>query len=319
MKRWCPPFGFHTRSFTNRFVCNFLSSSAGFNLCSCFFPAHPCLLLSLPTFSGPSIPRPRAASFPLSDLRCFRSLSVASVLGSDYSASALPFSSLHASASQLLPRCSFGPFVPQVLPLLSRLVSHPFLPAPLTQLCCSFPFALPCFAPTAVPQVLASAFSASRPLPFVCFRSASSYSALCSSFQFFPLPPHSGFPGAQFRSRFPVLLRSLRLISHASFRALSVPPCFLSSASGFPSQLLSFLALPFRFFPHSPRASSFGAPALLSSRRSPLPSTLVSHGFCPIPLTRFSASFSFVLPGSSPAADFPVLALLSASSRPLLP
>ena len=42
MKRWCPPFGFHSRSFTNRFVCNFLSSSAGFNLCSCFFPAHPC-------------------------------------------------------------------------------------------------------------------------------------------------------------------------------------------------------------------------------------------------------------------------------------
>ena len=64
--------------------------------------------------------------------------------------------SLHASASQLLPRCSFGPFVPQVLPLLSRLLSHPFLPVPLTQLPCSFPFALPCFAPTAVPQVLAS-------------------------------------------------------------------------------------------------------------------------------------------------------------------
>ena len=37
MKRWCRPFGFHTRSFTNRFVCNFLSSSAGFILCSCFF------------------------------------------------------------------------------------------------------------------------------------------------------------------------------------------------------------------------------------------------------------------------------------------
>ena len=96
-----------------------------------------------------------SASLPLSDPRCFRFLSVASVLGSDYSASALPFSSLHASASQLLPRCSFGPFVPPVFPLLSRLVSHPFLPDPLTQLRCMFPFALPRFATTAVPRVLA--------------------------------------------------------------------------------------------------------------------------------------------------------------------
>ena len=39
------------------YLCNFLSSSAGFNPCSCFFPAHPCLPLSFPTFSGPSIPR----------------------------------------------------------------------------------------------------------------------------------------------------------------------------------------------------------------------------------------------------------------------
>ena len=37
IKRWFWPFGLHTRSLTNRFVCNFLSSSAGFNLCSCFF------------------------------------------------------------------------------------------------------------------------------------------------------------------------------------------------------------------------------------------------------------------------------------------
>ena len=36
MKRWFQPFGLHTRSFTNSFVCNFLSSSAGINLCSCF-------------------------------------------------------------------------------------------------------------------------------------------------------------------------------------------------------------------------------------------------------------------------------------------
>ena len=34
------------------FVCNFLSSSVGFNLCSCFFPTHPCLPLSFPTSLG---------------------------------------------------------------------------------------------------------------------------------------------------------------------------------------------------------------------------------------------------------------------------
>ena len=57
--------------------------------------AHPCLPLSLPAFSGPSVPRLITASLPLSDPRCFRFLSSASVLGSDYSASvsSFPFSS----------------------------------------------------------------------------------------------------------------------------------------------------------------------------------------------------------------------------------
>ena len=36
MKRWFRPFDLHARSFTNSFVCNFLSSSAGINLCRCF-------------------------------------------------------------------------------------------------------------------------------------------------------------------------------------------------------------------------------------------------------------------------------------------
>ena len=39
-------------------------------------------------------------------------------------------------------------------PLPYRLVSRSVHPVPLIQLPCSFPFALPCFAPTAVPQVL---------------------------------------------------------------------------------------------------------------------------------------------------------------------
>ena len=62
----------------------------------------------------------------------------------------LPFSSLHASASQGLPRCSFASFVAPVFPLPFGLISHPFRSIPLTQLRCMFPFALPCFAPTAV-------------------------------------------------------------------------------------------------------------------------------------------------------------------------
>ena len=37
IKRWFPSCDFHTLCLTNRFVCNFLSSSASFNLCSCFF------------------------------------------------------------------------------------------------------------------------------------------------------------------------------------------------------------------------------------------------------------------------------------------
>jgi len=55
MKRWCQPFSLHTRSSTNSFVCNFLSSSAGFNLCSCFFRLTLAFWLSLSGFSGPDL------------------------------------------------------------------------------------------------------------------------------------------------------------------------------------------------------------------------------------------------------------------------
>ena len=92
---------------TNRFVCNFLSSSAGVNLCSCFFPVHLCLPLSLPTFSRPSIPRLIVASFPLSDPRCFGILSSASVLDSDYSAFRSFFSLLPVLPCRRFLRCFF--------------------------------------------------------------------------------------------------------------------------------------------------------------------------------------------------------------------
>jgi len=179
-RRWISP---QLTQFHAGFVCNFLSSSAGFILCSCFFPAHPCLPLSLQTFSGPSVPHPIGASLPLSDLRCFRSLSVASVLDSDYSASALPFPHLPASASQWLPQCAVSAFASSVFPVLSRLVSRAFFPG--------------------------SRYSA---LLFVSFRPSL-------------IRSHSRSSGASLLVRF---------LSSASFWALSVPPCFLSSASGFP-------------------------------------------------------------------------------------
>ena len=63
---------------------------------------------------------------------------------------------------------------PSDLPLPYRLVSHPVSPVPLIQHSCLFPFAPPCFAPTAVPQVLPvpSAFCRflSRIRPCVRFR-----------------------------------------------------------------------------------------------------------------------------------------------------
>ena len=102
------PFGFHSLFYS--FVCNFFSSSVGFILCSCFFRLTFVFRLSLglPVFH-----------FPLSDLRCFRFLSSASVLDSDYSASALPFpfflfpphSCFHSARLplSLLPSSTFSP------------------------------------------------------------------------------------------------------------------------------------------------------------------------------------------------------------------
>ena len=66
---------------------------------------------------------------------------------------------------------------------------------------CSFPFVLPCFAPTAVPQVLPFWISPPGSVPDFHFLSsasvlASHYSAFCVSFPFFPFSPHSGLSGA---------------------------------------------------------------------------------------------------------------------------
>ena len=70
-----------------------------------------------------------------------------------------------------------------VFPLSSGLVSRTFRPILSTQLFCSFPFALPCFAPTAVPQVLP--FWISPPGSTPSFRFLSSSFALASHYSAF--------------------------------------------------------------------------------------------------------------------------------------
>ena len=220
IKRWFQPFGLHTHCLTNSFVCNFLSSSAGFNLCSCFFPAHPCLPLSFPAFSGPSVPRPIAALLPLSDPRCFRFLSSASVLGSDYSASvsSFPFSScfrLTAASSVLRFRFRFLGFPRSTLPGFPCIPSRfwysaslyvSFRPSLLRSHSCStgayFRFRFRIFRfPSAFLSI------ASVPLP------ATWLSA--SSFPLFPFLPHSGFLGAPLRFRFPAFPVLSCLVSRA--------------------------------------------------------------------------------------------------------
>ena len=270
MKRWCQPLGLHTRSSTNSFVCNFLSSSAGSNLCSCFFR----LTLVVSDFSGPSVPRPVAASLPLSDPRCFRVLSSASVLGSDYSAFCFFLSVSRSSASQLLP-CSPPPLS---LPRFPRSLQPGFPCFPSRFFVLGFLFVS--FRPSLIRShsrssgaslVLSpSGFSASRPLPCVHFRSASGYSASCSSFPLSPLPPHSGFHSSRFRSRFLVFRLPSRLVSHALLPAsrtrLSV--CFLSL---FPASLPT--AVP-QVLPLRSRLRAFPLPfRFLSSASGPLPAT----------------------------------------------
>ena len=222
-------------------------------------------LLSIPAFaffsgfSGPSVPRPNVASLQLSDPRCFRILSSASVLGSDYSASALPFCFPPLLPHSCLHSVPFR-FRFQAFPLPFHLVSHASLPVLLTQLRCSFPFILPCFAPTAVPQVLSPfrspfgslpfVFSPSFPLSFVRFFSGSDYSAFCSSF---PLSPDS----------------ALQLLPRSSL-PLSLPFFSPSTSSGFPSSAFGSAYSAFRSFPFVlPSFASTAVPLVLAFRSLP--------------------------------------------------
>ena len=360
-------------------------------------PAHPCLPLSLPTFSGLPLSRPVAASASLSDPRCFRSLSVASVLDSDYSASvsSFPFSSrfrltvassvlrshfrsfgfprsflpgfpcissrfrylasLYVSFRSSLIRShsrSSGAYLPLSLPVFSvppplpfvrfllpfqllSLLLLPFCPLDLRltvgslsrlgslrplrlspsstagfpsvssgsaySAFCSFPFVLPCFAPTAVPQVLPFWISPPGSVPDFHFLSsasivASHYSA--SVFPFHSLPVSASQLASSvllFRSRFP----DLSPYSRPGFPCLLSGSVYLASCS-FPFVLPSFaptavpLVLPFWI---SPRGSTLDFRFLSSS------SALASH---------YSASVS-----SFPLFPFPLTVGLT-GARPFL-
>jgi len=175
-------------SFTNCFVCNFFSSSVGFNLCSCFcrltlvfrFRFRPLWAVHSATF---------AASFPLSDLRCFSFLSSASVLDSDYSASAFPFLLFPVPPRSCFPGARFRsrflgfPFIP-------GLISRAFLKGSRTRLpvcfLSPFPDSLPQLLVRCFPLAFAFGLSPSVPLSFVRFPSGSGYSASASSFPSLP-------------------------------------------------------------------------------------------------------------------------------------
>ena len=158
IKRWFPPFGFHTLCLTNRFVCNFLSSSASLNLCSCFFWLT--LVFRFPFRLSLGFRFHGLAPLPLLFLTpavfaFFRPLQFW-VLTTQPLFLLFPF--LPVSASQWLPQCSALTFDPSVFPVLSCLVSHAFLPGSCTRHRCMFPFALPRFTPTAAPRVLTFLF-----------------------------------------------------------------------------------------------------------------------------------------------------------------
>ena len=133
---------------------------------------------------------------------------------------------------------------PPDFPLPYRLVSHSVSPVPLIQLSCSFPFALPCFAPTAVPQALpfSSAFYSflSRICP--CVRSLRFHPA----FAVLPLRSHPFRIFATWPLFLPFHASTFRLTG--AFRVPSAFPA--SSQSPLPlwfSSFAPFAAVPFRF------------------------------------------------------------------------
>ena len=135
------------------FICNFFSSSTDFNPRSCF-NRFTFVFLFRSDFSRPSIPR--FASFPFNFLPSavlafFRLLQFWILTTKPLF---LPFPHLPVSASQWLLQCSSSALTSYVFHIPSCLISRAFFPVSGTRTYCMFPFILPWFAPTAVPQVL---------------------------------------------------------------------------------------------------------------------------------------------------------------------
>ena len=169
-------------------VCNFLSSSTGFNLCSCFFRLTFVFLLALPDLFRLSIPRLFTVSFPLSDPLLFQSSFEYFSFGFRLLSLCFSFPSLPGSASQLLPQCPSPLSIPR-FPLSLR-PNFSCLPSRflyLALLFVSFRSSLlrshSCSTGAYLPFSLL-VFSTSCSFPFVHSLSASSYSAFCSSFPF---------------------------------------------------------------------------------------------------------------------------------------
>ena len=121
------------------FVCNFLSSSAGINLCRCFSRLTLVLRLSLGFHFHGLLPLP-LLFLTSAVFASFRSLQFWILTTQPLF---LPFPFLPVSASQWLPQCSALAFAPSVFPVLPCLVSRAFFPGSGTQPRCMFPFARP--------------------------------------------------------------------------------------------------------------------------------------------------------------------------------
>ena len=237
-------------------VCTFHSSSAGFILCSCFFPAHPCLPLSFPASLGLPFHGHRPLPFRFLTSAVFAFFRPLQFWILTTQPLFLPFPSLPASASQWLPQCSALAFAPSVFPVLSRLVSRAFAPGSRysASLYVSFHPSLirshSCSS-GAYFQLSPSVFSASLPLPFVRFFSASGYSAFCFFLSVIPASASQWLPP------FPIPLSLPRFPP-------SVLPDFSCSPSGFPYSAL--LMVSFRPALLRSRSCSTGDP--LSDRSS---------------------------------------------------
>ena len=154
IKRWCQPFGLHSRSLTNSFVCNFLSSSASFNLYSCFFWLTLAFYFRFRLSLG--LPFHDISPLPFRFLTPAVSASFHPLQpASDYSAFCSFFSLLPVLPWQRFLRCFF--------PLPAGL--FPCLPSDSGTQLSAFPFSVRCLASQWLPQRLSLLPCGSRPFP----------------------------------------------------------------------------------------------------------------------------------------------------------